>query len=364
MVLRRERAIAELCLGLEPDIVHCHDVGALPVGLRVKARRRCKLVFDAHEICDQLAQAPGSQNALNRYVVASHADRIDAFVTINESIAAYYRENFPALPRSVVVRNAALRCEPFRYDGRLHEAARLEPSDKILLYQGGFAQRRGLMALVEAAPLLPEGWAIVMMGWGRLEEELRRTARANMSKLHNAKLSRERRIKLLRNRIRIIPPAPQAELPLWTAGATIGIIPYENAGLNHWFSTPNKLWEYPNAGVPILASPFPEMRKVIEGFGIGWLLPVTITGKNIADAVSEISDEEIAEAKANCARFLAEDNWTNYAARLVDLYRGLQRSPEAAPRRWADRPGVGDSRDGKERGQTDEDGRDRVGGVL
>ncbi|HYE68658.1 MAG TPA: hypothetical protein VEA58_08600, partial [Anaerovoracaceae bacterium] len=44
-----------------------------------------------------------------------------------------------------------------------------------------------------------------------------------------------------------IPPAPQNDLALWTAGGTIGIIPYEKIGLNHWFCTPNKLWEYPNA---------------------------------------------------------------------------------------------------------------------
>lgn len=66
--------------------------------------------------------------------------------------------------------------------------------------------------------------------------------------------------------------ATMAELPLWTAGATVGLIPYMNRGLNHWYCTPNKLWEYPSAGVPVLASPFPEMMKLIQAHGFGWAL--------------------------------------------------------------------------------------------
>ena len=325
VVARRERAIAELCLRLEPDIVHCHDVGALPVGVMVKAARRSKLVFDAHEICDQLAQASGAQNALNRHIATFCADEVDAFITINDSIATYYQRSFPLLPKPAVVRNAAVRAAPFRYDGRLHDKAGIEPSDKILLYQGGFAQRRGLLALVAAAPLLPPDWIIVMMGWGRLEAELRLAARAEVSED--------------RDRVRFIAAVPQDELVSWTAGATIGIIPYENVGLNHWFCTPNKLWEYPNAGVPILRSPFPEMRQVIEEYGIGWLLPARITGKGVAETLSRIGDAEIAEAKANCETFMVEDNWSLYGSRLVELYDDLQHRPRplradaVAPRR-------------------------------
>ncbi len=52
------------------------------------------------------------------------------------------------------------------------------------------------------------------------------------------------------SKVRFIPPAPQKELKSWTQGATLGIIPYEGKMLNHWIATPNKLWEYPSAGVP------------------------------------------------------------------------------------------------------------------
>jgi glycosyltransferase involved in cell wall biosynthesis len=125
-------------------------------------------------------------------------------------------------------------------------------------------------------------------------------------------------------RIKFVARVPQRELAQWTAGATLGVIPYENVGLNHWFCTPNKLWEYPNAGVPIIASPFPEMRKVIEPNGIGWFLNDPLTARSIAMSINALTDEDLAEAKRNCRAFMKRDNWSVYSRRLVRAYEGLR----------------------------------------
>src|SRR5690606_10664221 len=159
-----------------------------------------------------------------------------------DSIAAWYAEKYPKLAPAVVVMNATEKAPPFDYDGRLHRAAGLPDGARILLYQGGYASKRGLDYLVRSAEHLPADWTLVMMGWGTLEA-------------HRRGVAAEIEVRTLGQRsppVRFVPPAPQTELPLWTAGGTIGVIPYENVGLNHWFCTPNKLWEYPNAGVPVL----------------------------------------------------------------------------------------------------------------
>src|SRR5690606_573509 len=131
--------------------------------------------------------------------------------------------------------------------------------------------------------------------------ELRKTAAALCSRIPKAESA-----------IRFVPKVKQDQLPYWTAGATLGIIPYENDALNHWFCTPNKLWEYPNAGVPIIASPFPELRKVIEPNGIGWFLPDPLKPKDIAQAIASIPPEELEAARERCRRFIARDNWSVY----------------------------------------------------
>ena len=144
-----------------------------------------------------------------------------------------------------------------------------------------------------------------MMGWGNFEAELRRIAQEVDPNGH---------------RIRFLPGAPQEELARWTAGGALGVIPYENVCLNHWFCTPNKIWEYPVAGVPILASPFPELGKAVSENGIGVLLNDPVTPENIAAVVASVTDDHLATMRANCRRFLERDNWSIYERRLVELY--------------------------------------------
>jgi glycosyltransferase involved in cell wall biosynthesis len=146
------------------------------------------------------------------------------------------------------------------------------------------------------------------MGWGKLEDDLRQMAF---------------QVDPGGDRIRFIPPAPQTELPHWSGGATLGVIPYENICLNHWFCTPNKLWEYPAAGVPILCSPFPELAAVVETFGVGCLLDDPVTPEAIAAAVASMTEEDVQKKVESCKQFIRKDNWGVYEQNLIGLYKSL-----------------------------------------
>jgi len=296
-------------LEFAPDVVHCHDVGTLPLGLAVKRRSGARVVYDSHELHAEIATLGLVGRLVTLWRERQAAPLVDGCVTVNEFIAAELATRYPALPEPVVVCNAVrpLPAQP-RDDGRLRRAAGLEHGVRILLYQGGFSPGRGLVQLVQAAALLPDDWAVVFMGWGRLEQQLRQEAA---------------RVDPAGRRVRFIPAAPQQELPFWTAGASLGVIPYENVGLNHWYCSPNKLWEYPLAGVPILASPFPFLRSLVQGRGLGWLLASPLEPEDIAAAVARLSDDDLAAARERCEVFISEDTWERYAGRLLQLYDTL-----------------------------------------
>ena len=71
------------------------------------------------------------------------------------------------------------------------------------------------------------------------------------------------------DRVVFLPGVPNSDLKYWTAGATLGVILYENTCLKHLFCTPNKLWEHPAAGVPILATDLKEIAKMVSDHGTG-----------------------------------------------------------------------------------------------
>jgi len=297
---------------LRANIVHCHDLPTLPAGILYGRSHGIPVVYDSHEIFDEQSSLQEFPLLMMffRFMQRICSRFVSGFITINDSIGEYLTASYPCLPAPVIVKNAAIwDGTEVRYDGRLHEAAGLAEEDRILLYQGGFAPHRGLEALVLAAPILPNGWFIVLMGWGKLEAQLRMLNEARGDS---------------KARVRFLPGVPQQELRVWTAGATVGVIPYPNTGLNHEFCTPNKLWEYPSADVPILASPLTEMRKIITKYEIGWLLPTVYPEpEEIAEALARLGDSEIAVAKMACRRFMQQDNWALAAEQLVGTYRRL-----------------------------------------
>lgn len=294
----------------EPDVVHLHDHLVLTAARKIKEVTNCPIVWDAHEIYEDLAGVEDARAEVNPEIIREYSPFVDHFVTINESIGEFYARKYEALQKPVILPNSRRLEHSQPYDGRLHQAAGLPTSQKILLFQGGFSNHRGIPQLLESAASLPDGWSIVMMGWGPLGELV-----DQYKDLVDAGGSR---------RVVQIEKVPNSELLDWTAGATVGVIPYEPKGLNHEFCTPNKLWEYPLAGVPILATNFPEMAKVIQGHNIGWLLPKDFNGEIIAEVVSSIDEADLQKRTENCRSFVERDNWLIHEKQLVALYDQIE----------------------------------------
>ena len=310
---------------LEPDVVHSHDLDTLFAGVLVKRLTGAKLVYDSHELYLHRSGATWRTNLIWRWIESfgtgdglwrARSRVPDEFITVNEEIAAELRRIHRRLPEAVIVKNAIAQPDHLvRSNGRLHAATGLDPSQRLLLYHGGLVQGRGLEALVQAGPLLPKGWSVVLMGGGAQEHALRELAK---------------RTDPTCERIHFVPAVPYETLLEWVAGATLGIIAYDNVCMNHWLCSPNKLWEYPGAGVPALVSPFPLLRRVVERNDIGWLLPDPITPAGIAETVTTISQRDLHRKQQNCQAFIKHDNWSKYEAHLMECYERLLGRPMKA----------------------------------
>lgn len=292
------------------DVIHAHDMIALIAARRLKARKEgLRLVWDAHELYEHIDYAyPGAARYMTREIRAA-APHVDAFVTISESFAQYYAKTH-RLPPAKVVMNATRHEGSPQNDGRLHRAAGLSPDQRILLFQGGLSPNRGIEALLAAAPEMPDDWSLVFMGWGKLQPEVE-AARDSLAEAGRTWA------------IALVPPAPQEELAAWTAGATLGAIPYENVNLNHLYCTPNKLWEYPNAGVPILATDLEEMGRMIRTWETGLLLPREFAPADIVAAVRGYDAETDRRLRSNCVRFSREMSWSRFEPALLEAYDAI-----------------------------------------
>ncbi|MFT4654465.1 MAG: glycosyltransferase involved in cell wall biosynthesis [Patiriisocius sp.] len=307
------QSVLEIVKKHDVDIIHAHDISTLPVGVALKQKLGVPLVYDAHEIYEEAVGVPFFGRLLyrniNRLLLTS--GNIDLFITINESFIDYYQNTYPRSPKGILVMNAAVKSNFVEYDGRLHDAAGIDRSKKIILFQGGVTKKRGVVNLLQAANYLDSGWVLVFMGWGFYEKQILEYANEEGSN------------------VRLIGPAPQDELPLWTSGATVGVIPYEEYGLNHKYCTPNKLWEYPNALVPILASPRDELTRIVTKNQTGKIMSEPVTPAVFAKEMM-FSDSEVTVFKKHCREFIELNSWAAYEKNILDGYNRLALSKATA----------------------------------
>lgn len=306
----------------EPEVVHIHDHLALSAARKYKDVFDIPVVWDAHEIYEDLASIQEVRAKVNSRIIRENVEHVDGFITLNQSIADFYRERYPELPEAILLPNAVERVTQTSYDGRLHEKSGLKPEQKILLFQGGYSPHRGIASLLEASQLLREDWTLVFMGWGKLEDEIRTYVEAESDRPPG------------RARVAMVPGAPHDELLKWTAGASLGTIPYENTGLNHLYCSPNKLWEYPAAGVPILASDMPEMKRKIEEYNIGVTVDRALEPIQIAAAVNALTASDLEIMQVNCGIYSAAESWQSYEPRLTELHTKLGRKHGSIRSRW------------------------------
>jgi glycosyltransferase involved in cell wall biosynthesis len=238
----------------EFDVLHAHDLNTLPVAAAVARRTRTKLIYDAHELYPEISTLSRTERNVWKVTERRLIKRAASVITVCESIAGELETRYD-VQRPTVLLNCpdapALNVSADREQLR-HTLGMEDDPRAIVLYQGGFAPNRGLPELIKAGRWL-DGARIALMGSGRIENELR-------------DLIRDERVG---DAVVLTPAVPQAEVIAYATGADIGVIPYKGVGLNNYYTTPNKLFDYMAAGIAIAGSRFPEIVRFVEGLGIG-----------------------------------------------------------------------------------------------
>jgi len=316
----RMKARSQLLLDLTPahnyDVIHCHDLDTLPAGQLIRTRMApgAKLIYDSHELYpyqlrDWFFRRYWAEQE-RRYIHL--ADRV---ITVNESIADQLRDTY-GIARPVVLYNSCGNPKaPLVTPEQFARHFSVPLGGFRVLFQGNFSPLRNLPNLVQAFRRLPGPFQLLLLGRGPLERQLRDLcARESCSNVFFG------------------AHVPQEDLLGYTRNADLGIIPYEEAGLlNMRYCTPNKLFEYIEACVPVCASDLPELKRIIEGGSIGKTYPMRSPDEialGIRDCWERIQHGEF---RANRKQVQQQFAWSHQRTQLLNLYDQLGLCPEAPP---------------------------------
>ena len=108
----------------------------------------------------------------------------------------------------------------------------------------------------------------------------------------------------------------------YTCPADAGIIPYLAQDKGAYYCTPNKMFEFMVAGLPILASDMPELKRFISGQGIG-LNRKMIDHLDIAAALNDFFDMDWHGFGNRSQMIAGRFIWATLAAVVRSVYDSL-----------------------------------------
>ena len=239
----------------EFDVIYSHELWTLETAVLCREGAAPLIVYDSHELelhrnNDWLPEA----NRIRTDYEKKYIHRADLVVTVCGSISKYlhdtYGISYPLVVPNAPLAESLITLEP---DRRLKRSLGLT-TEKLLVYTGKVTTGRGLNLVVTAlAELDSAHLAIVGPRVAKMTEDL-----AEYSATHG-----------ISERIHLVDPVPPEYLVSLISDADLAVVPIENVCLSYYYSLPNKIYEAAMAGLPVLASDFPELGRFVREHRVG-----------------------------------------------------------------------------------------------
>lgn len=289
------------------DFLVSNDLDTLPACDFAAASKGKEVVYDSHECfteVPELSDKPIIRKIWEVFEIMIFRNR-KRKMTVNKSIADYYDKKYKSkfrivsnLPEKVIIEKKKNRTD-----------LGLPVNKTILILQGaGINIHRGAEELSESMRYLDDCF-LVIIGSGDIFPLLKKTVSED---------------EILKQRINITDKLPYEEMMQFTLNADIGFSLDKPVSLNYTFSLPNKIFDYIRAGIPMMVSDLPEVKRIVTNYAVGTVIN-EISPLHLAEEIKKMCNnkEELARYRKNCSKALEELNWEKQEIILNEVYKGL-----------------------------------------
>lgn len=282
-------------------LLWANDLDTLGANYMVSLLKRIPLIYDSHEHFTETPELNGRpfKKKIWKLLERSLVPRLQYVFTVCHPIADYFHTQYSIEAR--IVRNIPPHASPSKHPTALPDTQR--PHENLLLWQGGGCNiDRGLEELIAAMPLINAHLYII--GGGDIFAALQQTVK---------ELNLETKVTLLSR-------MPFEEMMQYTRHATLGLCIDKPTNKNYLISLPNKLFDYIRAELPMVVSPLPEIKKIVDKYKIGTYL-VSYDPRQMAKQINDLlADKETLNTyKQNLKTASAELSWENEEKEIFDL---------------------------------------------
>ena len=288
------------------DLFYANDLDTLaPMFLLSKLKKK-PLIYDSHELFCEVPELKASRikksiwQKLEGYIIP----KLQTCITVNVSIAKIYEAKYNV--PFYIIRNISDFDQSFIPKSRVQLS--LPEDKKIILLQGaGINVDRGAEELIDAMEFVQNA-VLYIIGSGDVWENLKQKVLFN---------------KNIQNKVVLINKLPKSELINYTFNADLGLSIDKNTNLNYLYSLPNKIFDYIQAEIPILASRLPEIENIILQYKIGDFID-DHNPKTIANKLNEmLYSQQLSSYKKYLAIAKKEITWKSEKEKLLTIIKNI-----------------------------------------
>jgi len=229
--------------------------------------KRKPVIFDAHEIFSELPEIHRKSYIKKTWKLLekSLVPGCSLNFTVSPGLVKFYKETCNS--NFILLRNLPLKTDN-------PKTPILNTKKPKILYQGALNIGRGIAETIRAMKYLPD-YEFIIVGNGDCTTELKNLAR---------ELELEAQVKF-------IGAIPFEQLQEYQEEVLTGICLLHEMGLNYYHSLPNRIFDYMQAGIPVIASNFPDMAEIVKRNNTGLIID-TLEPPEIALYIREACENE------------------------------------------------------------------------
>jgi glycosyltransferase involved in cell wall biosynthesis len=307
-------------------VCHCHDAETLPMGWMISVKDKALLIYDAHELIFSYVPIPREFSSIRKGLLLAYRKFLRivekrligearAVITVNVSLARILKRYYHLAKMPHAIYNSR-RLTDVPFTDFIRNKTGISKEKVILFYQGAIRKDREIDRIVRLLPHLDERAVFVVAGPTNPPEYFESLASLAAS------LGVDNRF------FGLGYLDYDAELLEATASADVGVFLLPGNNLTYRFSLANKIFDYVMAGLPIVASDLPEMKRLIQTYHIGFTVALDDANEVLGILQHLISDQALRQTLRSRVNQVREELcWERDEKRLLDLYSSLI-SPE------------------------------------
>lgn len=286
----------------ENDIgcINAHSLSVLPLCVFLAKKKGAKLIYDTHELETETNSVRGLRKILSKVTEFIFIKYTDHIFVVGEEISEWYASKYKIKKPTVILnspnRTIVSKTNYFRSKFNLNN------EQIICLYLGSLSEGRGISSICKSfMTFSDDNIVIVFMGTGDLK---------------NYVLECDKQC----SRIFYHDPVPTTEVVKFSSSADVGISLVENTCLSHFYSMPNKVFEYLFSSLPVVVSNMKETASFVKRYSVGEVL-VDDSHISLQSAILKIADKGF--DRSGISKAITETCWERQEEKMLMIYRNL-----------------------------------------